>query len=143
MEKHYRLYEIAHWFKLDYSTVYATFKSRNVRVIRSGVKSNNVLHVAHADVAELLLAVDWIMCPTCQTDHPFTEERQTFERLYIQRIDLAQQLNYSELYIRTWGNVYGFPSPVVRGGWYKRTTVLCWLQLHKPIIYHRINGTLY
>lgn len=142
MENYYTVHQLTKWFSISYETIYHHVLDGSLPVKRSGVKPNTVLHIAHSDLTKFLLTVDWLMCPMCQHDHPFERERQTFERLYIHRTNLAQQLNYSELYVRTWITVYDFPETAVRGGWYRRSTVLDWLELHKPVIYHRISGTL-
>jgi hypothetical protein len=122
--------------------VYYHINQKRVPVTRSGVKPNQVITVAHQDLARFLLTVDWLMCTTLQKDHPFEHERNTFAARYIQRADLAKQLCVAEYSIVNWSCVHGFPKPAIRNGWYPRKPVLRWLRINRPKDYQRLNGTL-
>lgn len=142
MQEYYTVPELAQIVNIEYHAVYYHINQKRVPVIRLGVKPNQVIKIAHADLSRFLLTVDWLMCTTLQPDHPFIAERNTFAKRYIQRTDLAAQLGHAEYSITNWTCIKGFPKPAVRNGWYSRKAVLAWLKKNRSNDYQRLRGTL-
>jgi hypothetical protein len=142
MEKYYTVPELARIVHIEYHAVYYHINRKKVPVIRSGVKPNQVITIAHSDLAKFLLTVDWLMAVTLEPDHPFQAERQKFAQRYIQRFDLANQIGHDEHSIVNWSCLKAFPKPAIRNGWYSRKKVLSWLQVNRPDIFTYIKGKL-
>lgn len=142
MEKYFSIPEIAKLLNLEYTNVYDQLKKHNVCIIRLPGKRVIQLYVSRIDLATFLLTVDWVMIAQCTGFHPFAVDRIVFEQLYIHRSAIAQQLCYKPRYIVNLSVNQGFPKVAIRNGWYQRAAVLRWLQLNRPMIYQRINGTL-
>lgn len=135
----YTLSQVARFVNLPYHTVYAMVIAKRLCVSRSIEGSQVKLYVSHSDLKRFLLTVDWLLAPTVDPEHPFADIVTHLRARYIQRSAIAVQLGYSEGYVKTWG-IQKFPAPCVRGGWYKRSSVLRWLKRYRPHDYARING---
>ncbi len=142
MKDYYTVPEIAKLVNIEYHAVYYHINRNRVPVKRSGIPPNELIYIAHDDLARFLLTVDWLAGVTLQRDHPFERERVTFLARYIQRSDLAKQLGHAEYSLVNWSCLHGFPTPAVRNGWYNRKAVLDWLRVHRPKDFARINGRL-